>query len=555
MCDYFTIRQQRMFPSYTIDVKEQAKIDRFLLLLNRSGVAQILESEKNRNVNMGGRPSYDMYNLFSTILYGFAFGSGTLRDLESSCKNDLRYLYLMQEEIPTYRTICNFINEYIVPNTDAIFQAVNKAILDECGINLEDAYIDGTKIEADANKYKFVWKPTTFHIRLSDKIRTLLSINHLDRGIPNKGIIGSSQIAEKLAEHYKLIDQASDEKQKDILLKQYNQLSAYLEKSLEYEEKERICGPDRNSYYKTDHDATAMTLKTDYYSGLGSNMHAAYNVQAIVSQGFVSAFYLSQSRTDIKDLIPTLEKFYRFHGCYPKRLCADSGYGSLENYEFLEAHGIDNYVKHMSWQGNVSGRNPAQYRLNPDETITCLNGNLGHAITSIDRHPKYANSVFYKVVGCKHCDFSTYCKRWQKRKDENHKIFEVVVPLRRYIQQSEDNLLSVQGICMRVNRSIQSEGAFGALKQNMRYVRFRRTTKAKVSAEYMLTFLGFNIRKLFKFYSGNLKTTYWKAPPEMQPETFKKPSAKRLANSVNRRSVKSKNAVVKDSYKYMKGAV
>ena len=555
MCDYFTIRQQRMFPSYTIDVKEQAKIDRYLRMLNKSGVAGILGSVKEKDNNFGGRPSYDIYNLFSTILYGFAFGTGTLRDLESSCKNDLRYLYLMQEEIPTYRTICNFINEYIVPNTDAIFQAVNNAILNECSINLEDAYIDGTKIEANANKYKFVWKPTTFHIRLSDKIRTLLSINKLDRGIPGKGIISSSKVAEKLIEHYKLIDQATDERQKEILLKQYEQLSAYLEKSLEYEEKEHICGPDRNSYYKTDHDATAMTLKTDYYSGLGSSMHAAYNVQAIVSQGFVSAFYLSQSRNDIKDLIPTLEKFYKFHGRYPKRLCADSGYGSLENYEFLETRGIDNYVKHMSWQGNVSGKNPAQYRLNPDETITCLNGNTGNVITLNDRHPKHANSVFYKVIGCKRCEFSTYCKRWQKQKNENYKIFEVVVPLRRFIQQAEDNLLSVQGICMRVNRSIQSEGAFGSLKQNMRYVRFRRTSITKVTAEYMLTFLGFNIRKLFKFYSGNLKTEYWKAPPEMQAETFKKPSAKRLANSVNKRSKKSKNAAVKDSYKYKKGTV
>ena len=75
MCDYFTIRQQRMFPSYTIDVKEQAKIDRFLQLLNTSGVAIILDSVKNKDVSSGGRPSYDIYNLFSTILYGFALKS------------------------------------------------------------------------------------------------------------------------------------------------------------------------------------------------------------------------------------------------------------------------------------------------------------------------------------------------------------------------------------------------------------------------------------------------------------------------------------------------
>lgn len=555
MFNNFTIRQQRMFPSYTIDVKEQYKIDRFLQLLNASGASDILDSVKVKQETLGGRPSYNIYNLFATILYGFAFGTGTLRDLETSCKNDLRYLYLMQEEQPTYRTLCNFINDYIVPNTDALFQAVCNAIVDECGISLDDAYIDGTKIEANANKYKFVWKPTTLHIRLSDKVRTLLALNNLDRGVPSSGIISSSKIAEKLAEYYELIKQTDAEDKKKILVKQADQLSKYLEKSLEYEEKELICGPNRNSYYKTDHDATAMTLKTDYYSGLGSNMHAAYNVQAIVSQGFVTAFYLSQSRNDIKDLIPTLEQFHKFHGKYPLRLCADSGYGSLENYSFLDLNRIENYVKHQSWQGNVSGRSPSQFYLNEDDTITCLNGKIGKVVSLPDRHPKKANAVFYKVVGCRHCEFSAYCKRWQRNKSENYKIFEVVVPLRRYIQQSEENLLSVQGISMRVNRSIQSEGAFGCMKQNMRFVRFRRTSINKVTAEYMLTFLGFNIRKLFKYYSGNLKTNYWIAPPGMKAETFKKPSAKRLTNSINRKATKNKNAIAKDNYKYKKGAV
>ena len=72
------------------------------------------------------------------------------------------------------------------------------------------------------------------------------------------------------------------------------QLSQYLMKSLEYEEKETICGENRNSYYKTDHDATAMCLKDDYYSGLGSNMHAAYNTQILVSNGFIVSDYDSQ---------------------------------------------------------------------------------------------------------------------------------------------------------------------------------------------------------------------------------------------------------------------
>ena len=97
-------------------------------------------------------------------------------------------------------------------------------------------------------------------------------------------------------------------------------LSSYLLKLLDYEEKEEICGPNRNSYYKTDHDATAMCLKEDYYSGLGSNTHAAYNFQIIVSKGIILSFYVSQDRNDQYALIPAIEKFYELYNFYHKRL-------------------------------------------------------------------------------------------------------------------------------------------------------------------------------------------------------------------------------------------
>ena len=92
-------------------------------------------------------------------------------------------------------------------------------------------------------------------------------------------------------------------------IKEYKLLCDYLIKTLEYEEKTRICG-DRNSYHKTDHDATAMTLKSDYYSGLGSNMRAAYNTQLLVSNGIICSYYVSQSRSDIDDFIPVLKCFF-----------------------------------------------------------------------------------------------------------------------------------------------------------------------------------------------------------------------------------------------------
>ena len=97
----------------------------------------------------------------------------------------------MQEEIPTYRTICNFINEYIVPNTDAIFQAINNAILNECGINLDDAYIDGTKIESVANKYTFVWKGSVEKnkAKLIDKVRGVLSAAEQELAIEETTVV------------------------------------------------------------------------------------------------------------------------------------------------------------------------------------------------------------------------------------------------------------------------------------------------------------------------------------------------------------------------------
>ena len=271
---------------YTSNVEQSQKIDKFLLLLSKSGVCDFIkdiQKQKNKNDEIGGRPSFNPYNMLATVLYNFAFEKGTLRDIEDKCKNDLRCIYMLQGEQPTHSSFGNFINEYILPHQSKIFSLITKAIFEECKINMNNQHLDGTKYEANANKYKFVWKPTTFHKKLGDKIRVLLKEYELLRGIPNDDIIESKLVADKLtelSEKLKRYDLSLKENKK--YKKDYELLSDYLKKSLEYEEKERICGPNRNSYYKTDIDSTAMCLKEDYYSGLGSNMHAAYNTQIMV---------------------------------------------------------------------------------------------------------------------------------------------------------------------------------------------------------------------------------------------------------------------------------
>ena len=540
----FTTRKTFLIPSFDLDVKERGKMDRFLYVLEKSDIAKLFTN--NCYASKGGRPAYSDYDLFATILYGFAFNNPSLRNLEDACKYDLRYIYLMQQIRPGHSIFGNFINEIIVPNNDLIFHNITNTILQECDIQIEDVFVDGSKYEADANKYKFIWKPTKFHERLSEKIRLLLSEVDLLDNVPHTGIIDSKLIAQKVS-HLSL-KLSSDNELND----KYDKLCQYLIRAIEYEEKERICGPNRNSYYKTDHDATAMTLKSDYYAGLGSNMHAAYNSQLLVAKGIICTYYISQSRNDMNDFIPILERFNEYYGYYPLRVCADAGYGCLDNYRFLNDNNIENYVKHQSFQGNVSGSNPDRYYLNEDNTITCLNGNTGFKVEISNRHPSKSGSCFYKVEGCGKCLFSAYCKRYMKSKSDNYRIFEVQEELCLYKQKALDNLLSPKGIEMRVNRSSQVEGAIGVIKQDMNYVRNRRILIDKVKTEHMLTYLGYNIRKLFRYLDGKARFNYWVAPDNLKAETKRKPSAKRLTNRVNKQKTKSDNQKTKDNYKYKK---
>ena len=536
---YFIISKIFLIPSFDLEVKEREKIDRFLLFLENSQVGNVISKYVKNNTIKGGRPNCNYYKLFATILYGFAFDKYTLREIESACKFDLRYITIMEQQQVNYSTISRFINTVIVPNEQLIFSLICNQLKNELSIEFEDAFIDGTKIEANANKYKFVWKPLTFHERISNKAYELIFKYNLLNNNTRETYIRSSIIALSLS-NLEVIKSNLDDKEYTSI---FEALSSMLNKVLEYESKEEICGPNRNSYYKTDHDATAMCLKADYYSGLGTNMHAAYNIQSLVIKGLVFAYYVSQSRTDYSDFIPVLDAFYNNYGLYPKNVCADAGYGILKNYDYLKEHDIKNYVKYQSWEGNITGKNPDCYHLNNDGTITCLNNCIGHETVLTNRHPKKANAVFFKVEGCNDCLFKSYCKRFLKIQDEDFKIFEVVKDLQNYKQEATENLLSPRGIEIRVNRSVQVEGVFGIIKQDYRRTRFNRRGLNKVSTETMLYFLGLNIAKLFRYYETGKLNKYWIAPIDLPKQTIKKPSAKILSkkgSKINNKCYKDK---------------
>ena len=338
---YFTIEKVFLFPSFDIPLKEKEKMETFLKILELSGVGKIIE-EATKKDYAGGRRSYNPYRLFATIIYGFSKHSGSVRKIEESINYDLRFIYLMEQERPSYVTISSFLNNVVVPLQNEIFSRIISTIISYFNIDIDDVFLDGTKFEANANKYKFVWKPTTFHNKLNKNIKLLIE-KYIS--LPNSK---KSFTSKEVAEYLERLISIAKEKGIDIanikhgrghksnpLYKDIKKLENYLNKSLEYEEKEEMCG-DRNSYYKTDKDATAMCLKEDYYSGLGSNMHAGYNVQLIVSKGIILAYHVGQERNDYYQFIPIIEQFYSNYGYYPKRICADAGYGSILNYRYLK---------------------------------------------------------------------------------------------------------------------------------------------------------------------------------------------------------------------------
>lgn len=116
--------------------------------------------------------------MLKAVLFGFMTqGYMSLRELEDHCKVNIRFMYLMDNEKLSYRTFGYFINEVIADSIESIFNDINAKIFKEEGVDLNHLYIDGSKFEANANKYTWVWKKATekSRYRLYEKITLLFN--------------------------------------------------------------------------------------------------------------------------------------------------------------------------------------------------------------------------------------------------------------------------------------------------------------------------------------------------------------------------------------------
>ena len=279
---------------------------------------------------------------------------------------------------------------------------------------------------------------------------------------------------------------------------------------------------------------TAMVLKEDYYSKSSHDFHAGYNVQVLVSSLLILMYGVFQDRSDFSTFIPMNDLYNKYYGEYPINECDDAGYGNYKNYKYMKNHNINNYVKFQSWSGESSGKSPQLFYVF-DDGVMCLNTCIGEEVEFDNYHRKRnKDGKLYKFIRCNSCNYSYKCKAKLKNKDEDYRYIELIPEYELLKEEARNNLQSPKGIEIRINRSIQVEGTFGQIKNNMNYDRIRRRGLNKVSCEIMLMCLGVNVRRYFSSSIENkFKSNCWNTPSTLQKEKFPyvKSKEKRLSNN------------------------
>lgn len=465
-----------------------------------------------------GRPRFNRVNMLKTVLFGFMdIGYASLRDLQKQCKINIRYMYLMEYEQPSYRAFSYFINEEIEGSIEKIFQAVMDYIVRMDHVDLQHLYIDGSKFEANANKYTWVWKKATekSRYRLFEKInRELEQINEELAAIGFKVETNPEYTPDSLKgilNRYAYVVKIKPDtfvhgkgKRKSAQQRHYETLEAYLRKLREYVRQIKICGPDRNSYSKTDPDATFMRIKKDYMGN--DQLLPAYNIQIGVADEYIVVADVYQHRSDMDCFVPIIEKFKELYGHYPKYPVADAGYGSYNNYLYCQDHGMEKYMKFPMYKKETTDK---KYRDDPFRAVNFQTDQDGNLICPNKRKFKFAyrapvkgnqygrQEEIYRCEDCSNCPYADKCKKTDK--ERTIRLNQELTSMHKEVL---DNLESIHGALLRMNRSIQAEGSFGVMKYDRWYKRIVRKGLKWVKLELLLVSLGHN---LYKFHNRKLK--------------------------------------------------
>ncbi|MDT8413681.1 MAG: IS1182 family transposase [Vicingaceae bacterium] len=519
----------------------------------------------------GGASSYHPRMMLKVLIYAYLNNIYSSRKMAKAMRENVYFIWLSGQQFPDFRTLNLFRGKRLKDSISCIFKQVVLLLQAEGYVTLEEVFTDGTKIESTANRYTFVWKKSVekFKERLENKIRAVL--DEIDTAIrqddQDAECEENSELANTISseELNKKVEEINQKLKTQDVSKQIKKNAETLEKEflpklIEYEVHLNIMG-DRNSYSKTDHDATFMRMKEDHMKN--GQLKPAYNVQISTENNFVTNYTNHQTPGDTTTFKTHLDTFNQHYKRFPNRSIADAGYGSLENYDYLESKNIDNFVKYNYFHKEQEkkfkldiARPENLYYNEENDYYICPMGQRMLPVYSGERETstgyKYPITI-YQTQNCSNCPLRGAC-----HKQSGNRKMEINTRLIRHKQKARNNLTSDLGKELRGRRCSEVEQTFGQIKWNKKFNRFLLRGLPKISIEIGLIALAHNFEKLSKcLIKQNIGHLYLKPlDPYMIIRTwltvFKKKFTQntKLANPL----LKPRNILLLDNYKYKKAA-
>jgi transposase len=492
--------------NYEVIIPEDDSVRLLSLVLEELNYKELYEAYSRE----GRKPATEPRIMFKVIVYAYMNFIYSSRRIEMACRRDINFMWLLAgEPVPDHSTISRFRQKRLAEAMEGLFYQFVQKLCELGEVKYENVFIDGTKIEANANRYTFVWRKAVEKneakmllkvIAVSEEINKLYFTTFTaTKETVNDDIEKMAAFMESKKQEEKVEFVHGSGKRKSNIQKLLEALYSYRERQSSYDENNELFD-GRNSYSKTDNDATFMRMKDDHMRN--GQLKPAYNVQLAVEGEYVIGAGIFSNCTDVGTLIPLLDKMLFLNTkMIIKNLIADAGYESEENYTYLDGKHITYYIKPQtyeqqkkrSFKKNIGKRENMDYNAETDE-YTCHYGKQLKPIyvTKKKTGSGYASEV--TVYECENCEGCPHKEKCTKAKGNRRMSISKVFDEKR--QKSYENITTEKGILLRVNRSIQSEGAFGVLKQDRLFDRFLTRGKQNVTTEILLLCFGYNVNKL-----------------------------------------------------------
>lgn len=452
----------------------------------------------------GGTTSYHPRMLLKLLVYSYLNNIYSSRKIETSAKENIYFMWLSGMSQPDHHTINRFRSERLRNILKEVFAQIVLLLVESGHVSLQEIYTDGTKIESVANRYSFVWGKAikSSRERIRQQLKELWSYTQKvavdekgDDTPPDFDKIDSKEVKatiEKIDAALKNTEVSKEVKQKLNYARKH-----WPAKLKQYKEQEKIL-KGRNSYSKTDPGATFMRMKEDHMKN--GQLKPGYNAQISTHNQFVVNYSLHPNPTDTKTLIPHLEQHKKLYKTLPKVHVADAGYGSEENYQYLQKQGVEAFIK----SADFDRKQKRNYLPNPftienleyDAAKDQYQCPAGIPMKRTGTRKKRENGVLktyatYKASGCKNCPLREAC-----HKQKGNRIINVNHKGHKLRNQAHERLKTEQGVIYRKKRAADVEPVFANIKHNKNFKRFLLKGTDKTEIEWGLLCIAHNLKKI-----------------------------------------------------------